>query len=406
MREESPRFGNDTSTFSTPDAKLHTLRRGAVNQFFSRQRILTLEQTVRDKLDKLVRNTRAYTANGQVLNLHDAWSAFAGDVITRYCFAFDYDHLDSPGFTANWRGMLHAIMQIGHLSCQFPVIPAFLNSLPEAIVEKASPEFATTINFKRDLRRNITSIKNGTISTEKDEKEQLSIFSSILADEQLPALEKGTERLVDESMLFIPAGLLTTSWALSVGSFHIINDKAVYKRLREEIDTAIPDPTQPDAFRWVDLEKLPYLTGCARESIRLSQPVVHRSQRQYNHPIQYRQWTIPPRTPVGMNLSDICFDENIFPEPTAFKPERWIDNKETKYGPPVEKYFIFFGKGSRSCLGLNLAWCELYLGMAAMFRNFRFELYDTDVTDAQVAHDFWLPSAKLDTKGIRVKIAA
>lgn len=403
MREEAPRFGNDTSTFSTPDARLHTLRRGAVNQFFSRQRILTLEDTVREKLEKLIQNTRAFTAEGKALNIQDAWAAFVGDVITRYCFAYDYDHLSSQAFLGNWTKVLHTVMHLGHLSCQYPIIPAFMNSLPDILVEKTGPEFATVINFKRDLRREIISIRNQTKAEGKADGEQLSIFSSILENEQLPPREKQTERLVDESMLLIPAGLLTTAWALSVGSFHIINNKPIYKKLREELDRAIPNSTNIDTFQWSELERLPYLTGCIKESIRMSRPVVHRSQRLYDHPIKYRQWTIPPQTPIGMNLSDVCLDENLFPDATTFDPERWIDNEQTKYGPRLEKFFLFFSKGPRSCLGQNLAWCELYLGMAAMFRNFEFELYETDVMDAEVAHDFWLPSAKLDSKGVRVK---
>jgi hypothetical protein len=50
----------------------------------------------------------------------------------------------------------------------------------------------------------------------------------------------------------------------------------------------------------------------------------------------------------------------------------------------------------------SLAWCELYLGFASLFRLFDFELYETDKTDVEIAHDFFLPFAKLDSKGIRV----
>ena len=42
--------------------------------------------------------------------------------------------------------------------------------------------------------------------------------------------------------------------------------------------------------------------------------------------------------------------------------------------------------------------------LAAVFRNFRFELHSTDITDVELAHDFFLPSPKLDSKGVRVKV--
>lgn len=52
----------------------------------------------------------------------------------------------------------------------------------------------------------------------------------------------------------------------------------------------------------------------------------------------------------------------------------------------------------------SLANAELYMTMAAVFRNFSFELYETDLTDVKLAHDFFLPSPKLDSKGVRVKV--
>jgi hypothetical protein len=45
-------------------------------------------------------------------------------------------------------------------------------------------------------------------------------------------------------------------------------------------------------------------------------------------------------------------------------------------------------------------------GLAAIFRQFTFELYKADVTDVLLAHDYLLPCPKLDSKGVRVKVAA
>jgi hypothetical protein len=52
----------------------------------------------------------------------------------------------------------------------------------------------------------------------------------------------------------------------------------------------------------------------------------------------------------------------------------------------------------------SLAQAELYMGLAAVFRRFSFELFETDVSDTILAHDFFVPTVKLDTKGIRVKV--
>lgn len=51
----------------------------------------------------------------------------------------------------------------------------------------------------------------------------------------------------------------------------------------------------------------------------------------------------------------------------------------------------------------SLAWAELYLTYASVFRKFSFELFETDQSDVKLAHDFALPSPKLDSKGVRVR---
>ncbi|KIW33550.1 uncharacterized protein PV07_00390 [Cladophialophora immunda] len=45
---------------------------------------------------------------------------------------------------------------------------------------------------------------------------------------------------------------------------------------------------------------------------------------------------------------------------------------------------------------------EIHLGLATLFRQYDLDLFETDVSDVRLAHDFFPPSARLDSKGIRV----
>ena len=47
---------------------------------------------------------------------------------------------------------------------------------------------------------------------------------------------------------------------------------------------------------------------------------------------------------------------------------------------------------------------EAYIALASVMRRFTLQLYGTDASDIEVAHDFFLPSPKLDSKGVRVKV--
>jgi hypothetical protein len=54
----------------------------------------------------------------------------------------------------------------------------------------------------------------------------------------------------------------------------------------------------------------------------------------------------------------------------------------------------------------SLAWTELYLTLGMMFRQFKFEILEPDVTDVGMAHDFFIPVTRLDSKGVRVFVNA
>ena len=183
------------------------------------------------------------------------------------------------------------------------------------------------------------------------EVEHPTIFHTVL-ESDLPPSEKSAERLIDEAQTIVAAGLLTTSWALSVASFHIISDTQIFECLRNELVKAIPDPLQH--LKWPDLERLPYLNACTREAVRLSYGVSTRSPRiSPKAAMNYREWTIPAGVPVSMTIYDVCHDEHIFPDSYTFKPERWLNNPKTSDGSPLDRYFVGFGKGSRSCLGIK-----------------------------------------------------
>jgi cytochrome P450 len=44
-------------------------------------------------------------------------------------------------------------------------------------------------------------------------------------------------------------------------------------------------------------------------------------------------------------------NESIFPDPQAFRPERWLEARAR--GENLHKHLGTFGKGSRMCLGMK-----------------------------------------------------
>lgn len=169
-----------------------------------------------------------------------------------------------------------------------------------------------------------------------------TIFHELLNNPELPESEKTDARLGDEAQLIVAAGLITTSWALSVASYHL----SAQPRLAAKLCNELSELGQP--YDWRRLDRLPFLNGVVHEAMRLAHGIVTRDPRLApDAELRYGDWTIPRNTPVSMTTYDILMNEDIFPEPKSFVPERWIDH------PELEKYFVPFGKGTRQCMGIK-----------------------------------------------------
>ena len=51
-----------------------------------------------------------------------------------------------------------------------------------------------------------------------------------------------------------------------------------------------------------------------------------------------------------------------------------------------------------------MAHAELYPTIARMFRKYELELFETTIEDIKMAHDFFAPVPRLDSKGVRISI--
>jgi hypothetical protein len=106
----------------------------------------------------------------------------------------------------------------------------------------------------------------------------------------------------------------------------------------------------------------------------------------------------------------IHHDPKIFPNSNSFLPERWLEN------PHLDKYLVSFSKGSRQCIGINLAYAELYLSLARIFRGYGskdfhgeddlgyLELFETTSRDVEIVADLFVPRAASDSEGIRIQV--
>lgn len=120
--------------------------------------------------------------------------------------------------------------------------------------------------------------------------------------------------------------------------------------------------------------------------------------------LEFGDYTIPVGTPVSIQTFSMHHNEVIYPDSWSFKPERWLDDPRSPQGKKLSRYMASFGKGTRICAGMSLAYAELQVAIAALFRRFDFELYQTDKSAVELARVMFGPQPKKGTKGVRVLV--
>ncbi len=352
---------------------------------------------IQSVIDALCVNIEKYRRTQKPLNLLHAFSAVATDVICQYTFGESRHNVDKSDFAPEWYEMLMNPSEFSHTMKQFGWLFPLMEATPEWIVKKINKPVYDLIMLQKGYGIQIQDILDGNDKpTEYGLKR--TIFHEILKSD-LPAHEKTKERLMAETQLIITAGTVTVTHMLKLTAFFLLENPDMTRKLKDELQSAIPDSSR--SASWTQLQNLPYLTAVVHEGLRMSYGVCHRLQRiKPDGSLFFRDWVIPAGTPVSMTSVLMHTNPLIFPNPVEFRPERWLDQE----GLRLEKYLVPFSRGTRSCIGSNLAYAEIYMTLATVFRRFDFELFETTRADVDMEHDFFNPCVRLSSKGIRAKV--
>ena len=208
--------------------------------------------------------------------------------------------------------------------------------------------------------------------------------------------EDGTQmtarQLRDETMTIFLAGYETTALALSWLWYLLGENPRTELCLHDELDHALAGRLPS----LEDLERLPYLDGVIKETLRLYPPayVIGRTSIE---PFGIGAYFFPEGTTVLMSQWVVHRDRRFFTDPHVFRPERWLDGLAERL--PTFAYFPF-GGGPRRCIGQGFGLMEAALVAATLAQGYRFR----PVPDHEVVPE---PLVTLRPKhGIRMTVHA
>lgn len=315
-----------------------------------------LEPELHVLVQKLCSKLLAQSGDDEPFDVTMAYSCFTSDAISGYSFGQSFGLLDQKGWYPNFREPTASILRPVFIFRFFPWTKASAG-LGKYLVDYCPADIAM---FIRTLQ---IELPNRVLQAKADldagiTYDRPTIFASLLQSD-LGLLEKEPQRLADEAAAVVGAGTETTSWALSVMTYHLLTKPQLLAKLTAELKTVVTDPQNlPD---WTVLETLPYLGAVIQEGLRLSYGVSSRTARiPTEENLLYRgewnkktvQHVIPRGYAVGMSTIVTHHDERTFPDSYTFAPERWLDENNQR-NKEVEKGMLAFSKGSRSCLGMK-----------------------------------------------------
>jgi cytochrome P450 family 135 len=169
-----------------------------------------------------------------------------------------------------------------------------------------------------------------------DLEERDDILSLLVAARYEDGSPMSDAEIHDELLTLLVAGHETTATALSWAVERLIRHPGKLERLRAEVEAG----------------EEAYLTATIQETLRL-RPVIVGVLRRLTEPVEIGGWSLPAGMTVMPSIHLVHRDPTIYPDPDAFRPERFLET------PPGTYTWIPFGGGVRRCLGAAFAQQEM-----------------------------------------------
>ncbi|HEX5763414.1 MAG TPA: cytochrome P450 [Solirubrobacterales bacterium] len=211
------------------------------------------------------------------------------------------------------------------------------DSLTARILERVGP-FAEFVRIQEDVDEILFALIAERREAGEDRDDVLSMLLAARHEDGSPMSE---QEIRDELLTLLVAGHETTATSLAWAFERMLREPRVLDRLVNEV------AGEDDA----------YLTATIQETLRARPVLPNVAPRYVAKPIEVGGWTYPTGCSLVANGYLIHHDPEIYPDPYAFRPERFLDEQPGTYT------WIPFGGGRRRCLGASFALLEMKVVM-------------------------------------------
>lgn len=329
---------------------------------FDEQHLKYMSAVCNDSMNLLFKRWSSYPTSNQSITI-DPYKEFADvtmDIIGKTAFGYDLQVLtDTPKpITGNHKMSFKDALETSvtstlHVRIMVPSFLQFLFSKQMRAIKEVEQYIGDIIALRRDVEASGDSTSMDLLS--------MLLRTNDSTNDAKYKLTNG--ELMSNAHVVLFAGHDTTSTAMQWMSYELARHPEIQEKMREEIKRELGN----EMPLYDDTKKLAYMRQVINENLRLHPPVAFVMKKHDDDFELSGGYTVPAKTVIVADIYNVHHDADVWPEPKAFKPERFEQL-------PQPCTFMPFSVGNRSCIGANFSLAEQCLILIHLLRNFKFEL--------------------------------
>jgi cytochrome P450 len=240
----------------------------------------------------------------------------------------------------------------------------FLDSLNPALAFYPKLRNPANAAWRRfcEARDRLDGVLGAEISARRDMAPDDSMIAQMLAAADENGKRLSTVQVRDQLVSLLLAGHETTAISIAWAFYWLSRSPVALARLQAEFVEKLSPGDDPEA-----INRLSYLGAVCSETMRLW-PIGTEIPRRLRKPLELGGYVIPAGAAVAACTVLTHERDDVYPDPAAFQPERFLTRKYTPYE------YLPFGGGARRCIAAGFGTFEMKMVLAAVLREWDLDL--------------------------------
>ncbi|KRT82922.1 cytochrome P450, partial [Oryctes borbonicus] len=356
--------------FNTEGEKWKTMR-VKLTPTFTSGKMKYMFKTLLDCGDPMVQHINNVSKKGEPLDIKEILACYTTDVIGSCAFGIECNSFKDPDAEFRVYGRKMFAAGVRDTILQFIVVcaPSLIHYLPLSFTHSDVEKFfINSVKSILDYRR----------SNDVKRNDFMQMFLALQQKAEADGTEPFTlNEIAAQAFIFFLAGFETSSTTMTFCLHELAFNPDIQEKLREEIKEAYKKCNGELTYDVV--MEMKYLDQVVNETLRKYPPVPFLNRVcSLDYKIPDTNVTLTKGTKVFISGLGIHRDEEYYPNPDKFDPERFSD--ENKASIPNFAY-IPFGEGPRICIGLRFGMMQTKTGLSMILNNYRLTPGENEVYD-------------------------